>query len=77
VNKAYGSNSLRKLLRENGIKPVIPGRPNRKKCIRYDKEAYRGRNKDFRRVATRYASSPETSFHRVSRCCPGLLDVAE
>jgi hypothetical protein len=43
--------------------PVIPGRANCKEPIRYDKEAYKGRNviercycqlKDFRRIATRY-----------------------
>ena len=27
-----------------GIKTVIPGKSNRKKRIRYDKEAYKGRN---------------------------------
>jgi transposase len=50
-------------LREARIRPVIPGRSNRKKRIRHDKQAYKGRNviercycrlKDFRRVATRY-----------------------
>jgi transposase len=43
--------------------PVIPGRRNRKRAIRYDKQRYRElhlvdnafcRLKDFRRVATRY-----------------------
>ena len=62
-DKAYDSNSFRKSLRQDGITPVIPGRANRKKHIRYDKEAYKGRNviercycrlKDFRRIATRY-----------------------
>ena len=47
----------------DGIKPVIPGRSNRKKRIRHDKQAYKDRNviercycrlKDFRRIATRY-----------------------
>jgi hypothetical protein len=28
----------------SGIRPVIPGRSNRKKRIRHDKEAYKGRN---------------------------------
>jgi transposase len=62
-DKAYDSNSFRKLLKNNGTKPVIPGKANRKKRIRHDKEAYKGRNviercycrlKDFRRIATRY-----------------------
>ena len=62
-DKAYDSNSFRKSLRKNGIKPVIPGRSNRKKRIRHDKQAYKDRNviercycrfKDFRRIATRH-----------------------
>ena len=62
-DKAYDSNSFRKSLRKDGIKPVIPGRSNRKKRIRHDKQAYNDRNviercycrlKDFRRIATRY-----------------------
>jgi len=49
--------------RDAGPVPVIPGRRNRKRTIRYDKDRYRGRYlienafcrlKDFRRVATRY-----------------------
>ena len=43
-DKAYDSNSFRKSLKEDGITPVIPGRANRKKRIRHDKEAYKGRN---------------------------------
>ncbi|MBX9858304.1 MAG: transposase [Sphingomonas sp.] len=59
----YDANSLRKTLRENGTSPVIPGRRNRKRAIRYDRQRYRSRHlienafcriKDFRRVATRY-----------------------
>jgi transposase len=62
-DKAYDSNKFRKSLREGRIRPVISGRSNRKKRIRHDKEAYKGRNviercycrlKDFRRIATRY-----------------------
>jgi transposase len=73
-DKAYDSNSFRKLLREDGITPVIPGRANRKKLIRYDKEAYKGRNviercycrlKDFRRIATRYDKLARNFFSSV------------
>ena len=62
-DKAYDSNKFRKSLREARIRPVIPGRSNRKKRIRHDTQAYKGRNviercycrlKDFRRIATRY-----------------------
>jgi DDE family transposase len=55
--------ALRAFLKQNGIRTVIPGKSNRKKRIRHDKEAYKGRNviercfcrlKDWRRIATRY-----------------------
>lgn len=63
ADKGYDANALRKKLRADGVQPVIPGRINRKRTIRYDKNRYRDRwrieaafcrLKDFRRVATRY-----------------------
>lgn len=51
---------MRRSLRDAG---AIPGRRNRKRTIRYDKDRYRARHlienafcrlKDFRRIATRY-----------------------
>lgn len=63
ADKAYDTNPFRNALKDRGIKPVIPGKSNRKTRIRYDKQAYRNRNviercfcrlKDFRRIATRY-----------------------
>ena len=62
-DKGYDADRLRRSLREAGTVPVIPGRRNRKRAIRYDQRRYRGRHlienafcrlKDFRRVATRY-----------------------
>ena len=62
-DKGYDADSLRRALRDAGATPVIPGRSNRKRSIRYDKQRYRGRHlienafcrlKDFRRIATRY-----------------------
>ncbi len=62
-DKGYDANSIRKALCQNATIPVIPGRRNRKRAIRYDQQRYRGRHliekafcriKDFRRVATRY-----------------------
>ena len=62
-DRGYDANSLRRSLREAGAIPAIPGRCNRKRTIRYDKQRYRGRHliendfcllKDFRRIATRY-----------------------
>ncbi len=63
ADKGYDADRLRRSLRDAGAVPVIPGRCNRKRVIRYDKERYRGRHlienafcrlKDFRCVATRY-----------------------
>lgn len=62
-DKGYDADQLRRVLRKTGTIPVIPGRRNRKRAIRYDKQRYRERHlvenafcrlKDFRRVATRY-----------------------
>ncbi len=63
ADKGYDANSLRRHLRLSEIVPVIPGRSNRKRKIRYDAKRYKSRHliknafcrlKDFRRVATRY-----------------------
>ena len=63
ADKGYDANALRKRLRADGVKPIIPGRINRKRTIRYDEKRYKDRwrieaafcrLKDFRRVATRY-----------------------
>ena len=63
ADKGYDTDAFRAYLKQQKIKPVIPGKSNRKKRIRYDKQAYKGRNvvercfcrlKDFRRIATRY-----------------------
>src|SRR5262249_44317779 len=63
ADKGYDSNAFREFLKYRGIKPAIPGKSNRKKKIRNDKETYKNRNvvercfcrlKDFRCIATRY-----------------------
>jgi transposase len=63
ADKGYDADRLRSALRAKGTRPVIPGRSNRKKPIRYDEHRYRERwrieaafcrLKDFRRIATRY-----------------------
>jgi transposase len=73
-DKAYHSNSFRKSLWKDGITPVIPGRANRKKRIRHNREACKGRNvierchcrlKDFRRIATCYDMLDRNFFSSV------------
>ena len=44
ADKGYDTDAFRSYLKDKGIKPVIPGKSNRKTRIRYDKEAYKGRN---------------------------------
>ena len=62
-DKAYDSNELRADLDEQGTKPVIPNRSNRKQRFSFSKLLYKlrwrieaafNRLKDFRRIATRY-----------------------
>lgn len=60
ADKGYDADRLRRSLRDAGAVPVISGRRNRKRTIRYDKLRYRGRHliehpfcrfKDFRRAS--------------------------
>jgi transposase len=62
-DKAYDSAELREELDEQGTRPVIPNRSNRKQPYRFSKRRYKlrwrieaafNRLKDFRRIATRY-----------------------
>jgi transposase len=62
-DKAYDSSELREALDEQGTKPVIPNRSNRKQPFSFNKRLYKlrwriesafNRLKDFRRIATRY-----------------------
>ena len=63
ADKAYDTNTFRKLLAEQRIDAVIPSIARRKPPIPHDTVTYRQRNliermfgrlKDFRRIATRY-----------------------
>jgi transposase len=62
-DKAYDSAELREGLDENGTKPVIPNRCNRKERFSFNKRRYKlrwlleaafNRLKGFRGIATRY-----------------------
>jgi transposase len=62
-DKAYSSGKVRRYLRRRGIRAVIPRKVNERRTGRFDRAAYRERNrverlinrlKQFRRVATRY-----------------------
>jgi transposase len=71
ADKGYDTNTIRAFLKERGIKAVIPGKSNRKKKIRHDKQSYKNRNvvercfcrlKDWRRIATRYDKLAQNFF---------------
>jgi transposase len=62
-DKAYSSPTVRRRLRRRGITPVIPTKSNERRNPRFDRVAYRQRNrierlinrlKQSRRIATRY-----------------------
>ena len=62
-DKGYSSPTARNRLRRRHIRPVIPSKSNQRRQPRFDREAYRQRNrierminhlKQFRRIATRY-----------------------
>ena len=62
-DKGYSSPKARARLRRRGIRPVIPSKSNQRRQPRFDRVAYRARNrverlinrlKQFRRIATRY-----------------------
>ena len=71
ADKGYDTDAFRGFLKQRKIRIVIPGKANRKKKIRHDKKAYKGRNavercfcrlKDFRRIATRYDKLAQNFF---------------
>jgi transposase len=71
ADKGYDTNAFRAFLKQQNIRPVIPGKSNRKKRIRHDRKAYKNRNviercfgrlKDFRRIATRYDKLAQNFF---------------
>jgi transposase len=83
-DKGYDSNSLRKILREGGTSPVIPGRRNRKRAVRYDQKRYRDRHlienafcriKDFRRSHSLRQARRKFSVRRRPRNRARLLAV--
>jgi hypothetical protein len=45
ADKGYDANPLRNKLKADGVQPVIPGRSNRKRTIRYDKRRHRKRSR--------------------------------
>jgi transposase len=63
ADKGYSYPTVRRYLRRRGIGAVIPTRADQRRTPRFDRQAYRQRNrverlfnrlKQFRRIATRY-----------------------
>jgi transposase len=78
ADKGYDADHLRQTLRGERIRPVIPGRSNRKRPVKYDKQRYKERHlienafcriKDFRRVATRYDKLAANFLSTVALAC--------
>ena len=76
-DKGYSSGAARRALRRRGIGPVVPRKANERRDGRFDREAYRERNraerlinrlKRYRAIATRY-DKLATHYH-------GLLTTA-
>ena len=68
-DKGFDGDGQRQTCRDHGAKPVIPFKLNRTTVGRFNKKAYRERNrierlfgklKEFRRVATRYEKLKQT-----------------
>jgi transposase len=68
-DKAYSSRKLRRYLRKRGIGAVIPRKRDERRVGRFDRAAYRERNrverlinrlKQYRRIATRYEKRAHT-----------------
>ena len=64
ADKGYDTDAFRAFLKDNDSKAIIPGKSNRKKRIRHDKEAYKGRN-----VIERCFAASKPSW-RSSYCFP-------
>jgi transposase len=75
ADRGYDAGWFRDTLKDNGIKPCIPGRKSRAAPVKYDKRRYKRRNrieymfgrlKDWRRVATRYVRCPKVQVSAVA-----------
>lgn len=75
TDRGYDADWFRDALKDKGIKPCIPGRKLRGKSIKHDKRRYKrrnrieimfGRQKDWRRVATRYDRCPKVFLSAVA-----------
>ncbi len=80
ADRGYDCDAFRNWLIQRGTTPVIPGKCNRRIPIRYNKRAYRHRNKvermfcrlkDARRIATRYDKSANNFLSAV--CLVALI----
>ena len=71
----YDADWFRDALKDEGIKPCIPGRKSHGRPVRYDKRRYKRRNrfeimfgrlKDWRRIASRYDRCPKVFLSAVA-----------
>ena len=63
ADKGYDTDALRSYLKEQAIKPGIPGKSNRKTRVRYDKLAYKiATSSSAASVASRTSVAAEKEF---------------
>lgn len=74
-DRSYDADWFREALKDEGIRPCIPGRKQRKKTVKYDKHHYKRRrrieimfgwSKDCRQVATRYDRCPKVFLSAIA-----------
>ena len=83
ADKGYDSDEFIKLVRKQGMKPVIPPRKSRKIQREYDKDIYKERHKvenfflkikQWRGIATRYAKNLSSFQAFITIACIMLWD---
>ena len=81
ADKGYDSDAIPEQARNQGMKPVIPPKRNRKVMRKYDKELYKARHlvenaflhlKRWRGIATRYAKNTASFLAAVHIRCLAL-----
>ncbi len=81
-DQGYDRDKIRKMLSQEGIPPCIPLRRCRKKPVHYSKRLYRkghkienlfSRQKDWRRIATRYDRCAHAFRSAILLACPLLV----
>ena len=55
-DRGYDASWFREALKDNGMRPRIPGRKQRKTTVKCDKRRYKRRNRPSHEIATQYTA---------------------